>query len=266
MTNTSQHSDRKRLDKLAGVVILAGGASSRMGTPKAELTLPTGERLLDYHVRHASNLNSAGMKLPIMIADNGRGFKASSNLALASSQMQSTIIHIADYKPLTSNTSLKAYSSINNSSENSSTALAGNVKIETGGALIAIEAALQTLNNLEHSRVESDRQSSWLLVMSCDSLIPASDLWSTLQPLLAQADNKEIICLSDESHLYPLLGLYRLSIEPELKAYIDSGQRRVMSFIKPKVYEVRFIKAWQYLTNFNTPKDFKRACTALSGL
>ena len=50
---------------LAGIVILAGGASSRMGTPKAQLLLPTGESLLDYHVRQAAELN-----VPIMVADN----------------------------------------------------------------------------------------------------------------------------------------------------------------------------------------------------
>ena len=61
------------LSSLAGIVILAGGASKRMGSPKAELILPTGERLLDYHVRQALELSAAMMSnLPIMIADNGR--------------------------------------------------------------------------------------------------------------------------------------------------------------------------------------------------
>ncbi|SUD98919.1 NTP transferase domain-containing protein [Psychrobacter phenylpyruvicus] len=41
---------------LAGVLILAGGLSTRMGSPKALLTLPNGETLLDYHVRSAARL------------------------------------------------------------------------------------------------------------------------------------------------------------------------------------------------------------------
>lgn len=54
---------------LTGVVILAGGQSSRMGTPKALLTLPNGETLLDFHIRHAKMLN-----VPVMVADNAKGF------------------------------------------------------------------------------------------------------------------------------------------------------------------------------------------------
>jgi molybdopterin-guanine dinucleotide biosynthesis protein A len=97
-------------------------------------------------------------------------------------------------------------------------------------------------------------------------LIPISDLWQKLQPYITQAADKSVICLTDDSHLYPLLGLYRLSIEPDLKRYIDDEQRQVMKFVKPIVQPVLFAKAWQNLTNFNTPKDFASACLALNNL
>ena len=54
---------------LAGIVILAGGESTRMGSPKALLKLANGETLLEFHIRHAKNLN-----VPVMVADNGKHF------------------------------------------------------------------------------------------------------------------------------------------------------------------------------------------------
>ena len=240
MTTTANH-----LDGLAGIVILAGGASKRMGTPKAELILPTGERLLDYHVRHALELHAAYTNLSIMIADNGRGFDI--NADLMQNRPHSAVSHIPDY--------------ISNESDE---------QIDTAGALAAIESAMQTLLKVNGSTAGSvtidKSQSSWLMVISCDSLIPATDLWNELQLASVQAADKRIVCLTDDSHLYPLLGLYQLSIEPDLKAYIDSGQRRVMPFIKPMVQSVPFAKSWQHLTNFNTPEDFEQACTALNNL
>jgi len=225
------------LDGLAGVVILAGGASRRMGTAKAMLTLPSGEQLLDYHVRHASKL-----QVPILIADNGRGFQA--GLDVHSEKPNAPIIYVADYgADLDSNKH--------------------DEQIKTGGALVAIESALQTLIGLNDSGVSKDVQASWLLVISCDSLIPATDLWQKLQCEISLAADKKVTCLNDDSHLYPLLGIYHLNIEPDLKAYIDSGQRKVMQFIQPFVHSVLFSKEWQNLTNFNTPEDFKQACAAL---
>ena len=228
------------LDGLAGVVILAGGASRRMGTAKAMLRLPSGEQLLDYHVCHASKL-----QVPILIADNGRDFQTGLDVHLESPNVP--IIHIADYgADLDSNKH--------------------DEQIKTGGALVAIESALQTLsdlNDLNDSGVSKNAQASWLLVISCDSLIPATDLWQKLQCEISFAADKKVICLKDDGHLYPLLGLYQLSIEPDLKAYIDSRQRRVMQFIQPLVQAVSFSKEWQNLTNFNTPEDFKQACAAL---
>ncbi|GAF53919.1 LOW QUALITY PROTEIN: hypothetical protein JCM18900_12528 [Psychrobacter sp. JCM 18900] len=228
------------LDRLAGVVILAGGASKRMGTAKAMLTLPSGEQLLDYHVRYASKLQA-----PILIADNGRGFQTGLDVYLE--KPNAPIIHIADYDADV------------DSSEHDE-------QIKTGGALVAIKSALQTLNDLislNDSGVSKNVQASWLLVISCDSLIPATDLWQKLKCEISRAADKKVICLKDDSHLYPLLGCYQLSIEPDLKAYIDSGQRRVVQFIQPFVHSVPFIKEWHNLTNFNTPEDFKQACAAL---
>ena len=227
---------------LAGIVILAGGASKRMGSPKAELILPTGERLLDYHVRQALELSAAMMSnIPIMIADNGRNFTV--NHDLIEKNPQSSISYITDY--LSSN---------------------DNNQIETGGALVAIESALQSLKILANAPelIEMpDIQSSWLLVISCDSLIPVSDLWQKMQPYMAQATDKSVTCLNDDEHLYPLLGLYRLDIEADLKCYLDDSQRQVMRFIKPIVKPVALPQNWQYLTNFNTPDAFECACTAL---
>ena len=244
---------------LAGIVILAGGASKRMGSQKAELILPTGERLLDYHVRQALELSAAMMSnMPIMIADNGRGFSINPNLIKSS---KSSIFRIRDYL------SANALSSKNISGKNLSNK--DDKSIETGGALVAIEAALESLKSLARSNQltkDASWQQSWLLVISCDSLIPITDLWQKLQPYTTQADCKSVICLTDDSHLYPLLALYRLSIEPDLKRYIDDEQRQVMKFVKPIVQPVLFAKAWQNLTNFNTPKDFASACLALNNL
>ena len=97
-------------------------------------------------------------------------------------------------------------------------------------------------------------------------MIPIIDLWQKRQPYITQAADKSVICLTDDSDLYPLLGLSRLDMEPELKRYINDGQRQVMKFIKPIVQPVAFVKKWQYLTNFNRPKDFARACLALNNL
>lgn len=227
--------DLNSANGLAGIVILAGGESRRMGTAKAKLTLPTHETLLDYHVRQAIQLN-----VPVMIADNERGFAITPELL---NSPQSLISHISDYGSIT------------------------NVEPrDTGGALVAIVSAMQCLLGRMDAGTLNNKNASWLMVMSCDSLIPPIDLWQKLKPFITQAVDKSVICLTDETHLYPLLGLYHLSVEPDLRFFIDGGQRQVMVFIKPMTQAIPIIKEWQPLTNLNTPEQFKRACAALYDL
>lgn len=81
-------SRRLEAKSLAGVLILAGGLSTRMGSPKALLKLPSGESLLDYHVHSATQLG-----VPILIADNRQGF------ATQAETTNSSISYIQDYQP-----------------------------------------------------------------------------------------------------------------------------------------------------------------------
>lgn len=54
---------------MIAILILAGGQSSRMGSPKALLPLSNGQTLLDFHINTAKAMN-----VPILIADNGKGY------------------------------------------------------------------------------------------------------------------------------------------------------------------------------------------------
>lgn len=236
---------------LAGIVILAGGLSTRMGSPKALLTLPSGQSLLDYHVQHASQFG-----VPILIADNAQGFSTQVEDAVTS------LIYVEDYQPQSSHRDAKHKHS--------------------AGPLGAILSAMQQL--LEQPVIDqtvltnASDISQWMLVVSCDSLVSATDIWkqvtefieTTAQPVveasqqaLIQTTCPQVYCLKDNERMYPLLGLYQLSVAETLQAYLDAGERRVMGFIKPVCQHVAMPESWYALSNLNTPEQFQQACQSL---
>lgn len=269
---------RFEAQSLAGVLILAGGLSTRMGSPKALLILPCGETLLDYHVRSAAQL-----EVPILIADNGQGFVAdteTTNTTNSTANLAGHIRHIMDYEPHSSNPEAEHKHS--------------------AGPLGAILAGMQQLladngrssgsdgdfdANSDFAREadsKSDADSKWLLVVSCDSLVNATDIWqyliaqssaaqsaSTPNSLAthittnAEGSQTQMYGLADNERDYPLLALYQLSLAEPLKAYLDSGERRVMRFISPISQSLPMPQAWYTLCNLNTPEQFQTACQQL---
>ena len=248
---------------LAGVVILAGGLSTRMGSPKALLTLPSGETLLDYHVRSAAQLG-----VPILIADNGQGFE----IQIEQSETANlSISYIDDYQPHSSNPEA--------------------ANKHSAGPLGAILAGMQQLlvnNDSDNGKdncseaKSSEVGSKWMLVVSCDSLVNASDIWQYLKAqssatqsvpaqnsltTIAITDKEnaqpQMYGLADNERDYPLLALYQLSLAKPLKAYLDSGERRVMRFISPIGQSLPMPQSWYTLCNLNTPEQFQTACEQL---
>ena len=256
MTNPLSLKLSKRLSKsdvagLAGIVILAGGLSTRMGSPKALLTLPSGQSLLNYHVQRASQLG-----VPILIADNAQGFSTQVEGAITS------LIHVEDYQPQSSHADAKHKHS--------------------AGPLGAILSAMQQL--LEQPLIDqtgltdTNNISQWMLVVSCDSLVSATDIWKqvtgfieTTAQAVVEASQRDVTqtacpqvyCLTDNERMYPLLGLYQLSVAETLQAYLDAGERRVTGFIKPIFQHVAMPESWYALSNLNTPQQFQQACQSL---
>ena len=229
-------SRRLEAKSLAGVLILAGGLSTRMGSPKALLELPSGETLLDYHVR-----SSAKLGVPILIADNGQGFTTQIET------VGSSIRYIQDYQPHSTNPEADSKHS--------------------AGPLGAILAGM--------TQLLADNESKWLLVVSCDSLVNSIDIWQYLTEEKAQSlsnsatvtnehnAQSQMCCLADNERDYPLLALYQLQLAEALKAYLDSGERRVMRFISPISQSVPMPQEWHPLSNLNTPEQFQIACQQL---
>lgn len=248
----SKRFNQSELPGLVGIVILAGGLSTRMGSPKALLTLPSGQSLLDYHVQRASQFG-----VPILIADNAQGFSTQVEDAVTS------LIHVEDYQPQSSHPDAKHKHS--------------------AGPLGAILSAMQQLLEqpvIDKTVLTNARDiSQWMLVVSCDSLVSATDIWeqitefieTTTQAVVEESQRDvtqtacpQVYCLTGNERMYPLLGLYQLSVAETLQTYLDAGERRVMGFIKPICQHVAMPESWYALSNLNTPEQFQQACQSLS--
>lgn len=264
-------------DSVAGILILAGGLSTRMGSPKALLRLPSGDSLLDYHFKQAQQFG-----VPILIADAGAGYVISD--ALLAEFPTVSVTHIKDYCPIycpisvvNDTYSLDGVNSINgfNSADRYNSAGGSNLseghnnktkRKHSAGPLGAILSAMHYFVLNEKTAVINVK---WLLVVSCDSLVSAADIWHHIQESsitehkTASSKDTKVMCLKDDNRLYPLLALYQLGLAEDLNDYLDSGQRRVMSFINPVCQALTMPKSWYVLSNLNTPDDFKTACQAI---
>lgn len=213
-----------------GLLILAGGNSRRMGSPKALLPLPTHQTLLDFHINNANMLN-----LAILLGDNDKGFldKCFSN---NTNPINSSLIVIDDY-------------------------------IKNAGALSCLLSAFhycQTHFVNQDKTTDNNLSDKFLMVISCDNLIDVSQIFNLLKK--SNLKNHQGAYLKDASgdKDYPLLGCYSLSLYDELKIYLDKGERSVMKFLKDKdICQIPMPLStptdWRNLANFNTPGEFKLA-------
>lgn len=253
------------------ILILAGGASRRMGQAKALLPLHTyqnkalktpqvSETLLDYHIRHALAYQQIHTHINVLVADNGQGF--------VSERYASQVSIVDDF--IASN-----HNSLNSTTNRACTTPAP----KSAGALSAIAGAMQVLTDADK-----------LFVVSCDTLVPITELiaefhtqaldariqyFITSQKTKHQANNK-INNKTDkktnkktnkkiETKDYPLLGYYDVSLKASLQAYLLAGNRRVMQFLaQHDAQKIIAPSHWHTMMNVNTPDELAQALTQLS--
>lgn len=212
--------------QLAGIVILSGGESSRMGKPKALLQTKTGETFLGHHIRQA-NLLISNLKQPtqpvILIADNDKDLLDINNIASSKNSYR-----VYDY-------------------------------IESAGPLSGIAGAMGNLIAIDSLRPKNH----YILVVSCDCMISIPKLWGLLS---SSKTDTQIHYLKDiqNDQDYPTLGLYRLDILPILESYLNSNKRAVLKFLSKLDTSIEVLpKNWKLMANINSPYDYKLAMSMI---
>lgn len=97
----------------------------------------------------------------------------------------------------------------------------------------------------------------YILCIPCDSPQLPQDLLPRLKQCLAQHDATGAICY-DGKRTQPLFALLACSLQTELKAFLDSGNRKVHSFFESINAAVcDFSDQPECFHNFNTPDDMQ---------
>ena len=95
----------------------------------------------------------------------------------------------------------------------------------------------------------------YLLVVPCDTPCLPADLCQQLLEAL-EADDVDVALAHDGSRAQFTVFLIRCSLAPGLRAYLESGERRVESWLRQqRVAEVAFAGGANAFINVNSPED-----------
>ncbi|PKH19101.1 molybdenum cofactor guanylyltransferase MobA [Enterobacterales bacterium CwR94] len=96
---------------------------------------------------------------------------------------------------------------------------------------------------------------SWCLFAACDTPLLPSDL---VERLWQAKEERQIVWARSAGRDHPVIALVHSSLAAPLKAYLESGERRVLAFFqKHSGHAIDFIED-EAFANFNTLQDLER--------
>ncbi|NKN33719.1 molybdenum cofactor guanylyltransferase MobA [Marichromatium bheemlicum] len=99
----------------------------------------------------------------------------------------------------------------------------------------------------------------WILTLPCDDPAPPPDLHARLRMAL-ETQHATLACANDGSRLQPLHALLPVALATDLEAYLDSGERRLTTWLARHriAHAVYNAASWPVL-NINTPRQRAQA-------